>query len=110
MADAEQQLIIIHNNVIYAIFWVVTKENFNQSYSAPSIIFCTALVLIDRRLFLCRSREGRLRSVCYRRLGHSESDSAVYGFLLALGHFNWGWVGGGGGGDTFGSWVGNITC
>jgi hypothetical protein len=36
---------------------------------------CTALVLIDRRLFLRRSSGGggggggRLRSVCYRRLG-----------------------------------------
>jgi hypothetical protein len=35
MADAKQLWIIIHNNVIYAIFGVITKENFNQSYSAP---------------------------------------------------------------------------
>jgi hypothetical protein len=35
MADAEQLWIIIHSNVIYAIFGVITKENFNQSYSAP---------------------------------------------------------------------------
>jgi hypothetical protein len=70
MADAEQLWIIIHNNVIYAIFGVITKENFNQSYSAPHLCGgnCTALVFIDRRLFLHRSRGGRLRSVCYRRL------------------------------------------
>jgi hypothetical protein len=37
MADAKQLWIIIQNNVIYdyAIFGVITKENFNQSYSAP---------------------------------------------------------------------------
>jgi hypothetical protein len=39
MADAEQLWIIIHNNVIYAIFGVITKENFNQSYSAPRCAF-----------------------------------------------------------------------
>jgi hypothetical protein len=37
MADAEQQWIIIHNYVIYAIFGVITKENFKQSYSAPVV-------------------------------------------------------------------------
>jgi hypothetical protein len=76
MADAKQLWIIIHNNVIYAIFGVITKEIFNQSYSAPSLLCggnCMALVLIDpvidRRLFLRRSGQGgRLRSVCYRRL------------------------------------------
>jgi hypothetical protein len=35
MANAKQLWIIIHNNVIYAIFGVITKENFNQSSSAP---------------------------------------------------------------------------
>jgi hypothetical protein len=50
MADAEQLWI----NVIYEIFGVITKENFNQSYSAPRCAGgnCTALVLIDRRLLI----------------------------------------------------------
>jgi hypothetical protein len=43
MADAEQLWIIIHNNVIYAIFGVITKENFNQSYSAPCCAAATVL-------------------------------------------------------------------
>jgi hypothetical protein len=35
MADAQQLWIYYTNHVIYAIFGVITKENFNQSYSAP---------------------------------------------------------------------------
>jgi hypothetical protein len=48
---------------------------------------CTALVLIDRRLFLRRSRGNRLRSVCYRRLKKPAlfihlKLCACYGFLV----------------------------
>jgi hypothetical protein len=41
MAEAEQLWIIIDNNVIYAIFGVITNENFNQSYSTPRCAVAT---------------------------------------------------------------------
>jgi hypothetical protein len=65
MAHAEQLWIIIHNNVIYAIFGVITKENFNKPYSAPQLYG----ISVDWSQTVSPPRQGgRLRSVCYRRL------------------------------------------
>jgi hypothetical protein len=74
MADAEQLWIIIHNNVIYAIFGIITKENFNPSYSAPpppivrGQLYSISVDWSQTVRFSAAPGGGLLRSVCYRGL------------------------------------------
>ena len=77
--DAKQLWIIIHNNVIYAICSVITKENLNQSYSAPIVRGKLYGISVDWSQTVSPPLQGgRLRSVCYHRLNNIQLQILIY--------------------------------